>query len=145
MKFPEKLTAKMVAERLHGREYLHEVTDDEANEFAFHGLTVVYGYSDDNVEFVGSISDEIGCYEDITIPILDGDILKKCSDDCEDYDCPFWRDALKRAKNVRATFTNDGWKFATDFRCWKFAIMEDGKVYGEGIVFAMEDLSNENA
>lgn len=146
MKMPEKLSPKMVADRMNGREYGNEVTEEEANELDFHGLTVVYGYSDDNVELEGSISDEIGCYDTITIPILDGDILKKCSDDCDDYDCPFWRDALARAKNIRATFTSDGWKFETDFPCEKFTIMEDGEVYGEGIVFAMEDLHyGENA
>lgn len=142
MKMPEKLTPKAVAERMNGREYLHEVTDEEVSELIVNGLVVVCGYSDDNVEFIGSISDEIGCYEDITIPLLDGDILKKCSDDCDDYDCPLWKDALSRAKNIRATFGNDGWKFATDFPCERFTIMEDGEVYGEGIVFALEDLND---
>ena len=145
MKMPEKLSTKAVAERMNGREYLHEVTDEEVSELIVNGLVVVCGFSDDNVEFIGSISDEIGCYEDITIPILDGDILKKCSDDCDDYDCPLWKDALSRAKNIRATFGNDGWKFATDFPCEKFTIMEDGEVYGEGIVFALEDLNDDKS
>lgn len=145
MKTPEKLTTKAVAERLNGREYMHEVTGDERNEFSFLGITVVFGASDDNVEFYGYIDDEIGCWEDITIPILDDEILKKCSDDCEDYDCPLWKNALSRAKRIRARFTNDGWKFDADFPHEKFIIMEDGEVFGEGLVFSKEDLNHENA
>jgi hypothetical protein len=144
MKTTEKLTIKAVAERLNGREYMHEVTKDERNEFSFDGITVVVGASDDNVEFYGYIDDEIGCWEEIIIPVLDDEILKKCSDDCEDYDCPLWRNALSKAKNIRARFTNEGWKFDADFPHEKFVIMEDGEVFGEGIVFSKEDLSHEN-
>lgn len=145
MKTPEKLTTKAVAVRLNGREYMHEVTGDERNEFSFNEITVVVGASDDNVEFYGYIDDEIGCWEDITIPILDDEILKKCSDDCEDYDCPLWKNALSRAKRIRARFMNDGWKFDADFPHEKFIIMEDGEVFGEGLVFSKEDLNHENA
>ena len=143
MKTIEKLTVKAVAERLNGREYMHEVTNEERNEFSYDGITVVVGASDDNVEFYGYIDDEIGCWEDITIPILDDEILKKCSDDCEDYDCPLWRNAISRAKKIRAQFTNDGWKFDADFPHEKFIIMEDGEVFGEGLVFSKEDLNHE--
>lgn len=145
MKMPEKLTTKEVAERMNGREYMHEITTEESNELAYHGITVAFGASDDNVEIYGYINDEIGCWEDVTIPILEDEILKKCSDDCEDYDCPLWKNALSKAKRIRAHFTNDGWKFEADFPCEKFTIMEDGEVFGEGIVFAMEDLKDENA
>ena len=145
MKTPEKLTTKAVAERMNGREYMHEITTEESNELAYHGITVAFGASDDNVEFYGYINDEIGCWKDVTIPILDDEILKKCSDDCEDYDCPLWRNALSKAKPLRAQFKNDGWKFTAGFPHEKFTIMEDGEVFGEGIVFSKEDLERENA
>ena len=102
----------------------------------------MYGYSDDNVEFGGYINDEIGYYDGITIPIFEGDILKQCSVDCDVYECPLWERALRASNRIRAMFTNDGWKFEADFPCEKFTIMEDGEVFGEGIVFAMEDLKD---
>lgn len=145
MKTPEKLTIKQVAERMNGREYMHEITTDEAKELSYHGITVAFGASDDNVEFRGYVDDEIGCWEDVTIPILDNEILKKCSDDCEDYDCPLWKAALSKAKPIRAQFKNDGWKFDAAFPHEKFLVMEDGEVFGEGIVFSKEDLIDENA
>lgn len=131
---------KIVAEKLNGREYGFELADEEADQLESVGLVVAFGYSDDNVEFRGAMSDEIGCWEEVTIPILDGEILKQCSEDCEDYDCPLWKDALSRAKNIRAEFGNYGWKFDADISHEKFTIMEDGEVYGEGIVFAYEDV-----
>lgn len=147
MNMPEKLTIKQVAARMNGREYLHEITRDEANELSYHGITVVFGASDDLVEFHGYIDDEIECYwEKATIPLLNGEILKKCSDDCDDYyDCPLWKAALSKAKMICAQFTIDGWKFDAAFPHEKFLIMEDGEVFGEGIVFSKEDLSDENA
>lgn len=140
MKLPEKLTPKQVAERMNGREYGLEISPEEAKELAYHGIAVAFGYSDDNVEFEGSINDEIGCYDDITIPIFEGDILKRCSDDCDEYDCFLWKRALKASNIIRARYTNIGWVFETDFPCEKFVIFEDGKPFGEGIAFAMEDL-----
>lgn len=141
---PEKLTAKMVAERMNGREYMHEIGDDEENELVFRGLVVVFGYSDDNVELRGAITEEVGCYEHGTIPILDGDIfVPPCGDDCERYDCQLLKDAYRRSKSIRAEFKSDGWKFDADFPYEKFVIMEDGKVFGEGIVFDLEDLKHD--
>ena len=131
---------KMVAENLNGREYGHELDDHEAEQLESVGLVVAFGYSDDNVEFRGAFNDEVGGWGDITIPILDGEILKQRSEDCDDYDCPLWKDALSRAKNIRATFDNNGWKFYADIPHEKFTIMEDGEVYGEGIVFSYEDV-----
>lgn len=146
MKTPEKLTTKAVAERMTGREYQNEITLDEEKELAFHGLVVVFGYSDDNVELRGAITEEIGCYERGTIPILDGDVfMPPCGDDCEKYDCPLLKDAYRRSEKIIAKCTNDGWKFDADFPHETFTIMEDGESFGEGIVFDMEDLKHENA
>ena len=54
------MTAKELAEMLTGREYGMEITRGEAQRAADAGLVVVYGYSDDNVEFAGAIDGEVG-------------------------------------------------------------------------------------
>lgn len=131
---------KIVAEKLNGREYGSELTYEEEQQLKSIGLVVAFGYSDDNVEFRGAFVEEVGGWEDFEIPFLDGDLLFKCHDECNEHVCHLWRDAISRAKTVRATFRNEGWKFETDFPCEKFTIMEDGEVYGEGIVFAYEDV-----
>lgn len=47
------MTAKELAEMLSGRKYGMEITSEEARAAKDAGLVVVYGYSDDNVEFAG--------------------------------------------------------------------------------------------
>ena len=131
---------KIAAEKLNGREYGSELTDEEADQLASIGLVVAFGYSDDNVEFRGAFNEEVGGWEDFEIPFLDGDILFKCHDDCNEYVCPLWKNAISMAKTIRVTFRNEGWKFETDFPCEKFTIMDDGEVFSEGIVFAYEDV-----
>lgn len=58
------MTAKELAEMLSGRKYGMEITSEEARAAKDAGLVVVYGYSDDNVEFRGAIDEEVGAYED---------------------------------------------------------------------------------
>ena len=131
---------KFAAENLNGREYGHELYDHEEEQLKSVGLVVAFGYSDDNVEFRGAFNDEVGGWEDFEIAFLDGDILYKCHDYCNEHVCPLWKDAISKIKTIRATFGNDGWKFYADIPHEKFTIMEDGEVYGEGIVFAYEDI-----
>ena len=45
------------------------ITSEGARAAKDAGLVVVYGYSDDNVEFSGAIDEEVGAYEDTTIYI----------------------------------------------------------------------------
>lgn len=104
---------KIVAEKLNGREYGSELTDEEADQIKSIGLVVAFGYSDDNVEFRGAFNDEVGGWENFEIAFLDGGILYKCHDDCNEHVCPLWKDAISRAKIIRATFRNEGWKFDT--------------------------------
>lgn len=131
---------KMVAENLNGREYGHELDDHEAEQLESIGLVVAFGYSDDNVEFRGAFNDEVGGWEELDIPFLNGDILPQRYVGCNERVCPLWKDAISKIKTIRATFGNEGWKFYADIPHEKFTIMEDGEVFGEGIVFAYEDV-----
>lgn len=137
----KEIQLKYWAERLNGREYGAELTRKEESDLKVIGLVVAFGYSDDNVEFRGAFNEEVGGYEKIVIPIVDGDILiPTFSNECSYNNCPLWNAAMKRAITVTAFFTNDGWKFETDIPHEKFTIMEDGEIFGEGIVFCYEDV-----
>ena len=70
------MTAKELAEMLSGREYGMEITKEEERQAAAAKLVVVYGYSDDNVEFRGAIDEEIGAYEEATIYLTSVGILQ---------------------------------------------------------------------
>ncbi len=136
------MTALELAKSLTGRKYDHEITSDEAHEAAQHGLVVVYGYSDDNVEFAGAIDDEVGCYDGGTILLTKDGILD--TPDCGRDDCPYFEIAKRAAKVIDAKWNDEGgpcWSFKTDIPHETFEIFDDGELFCVGIVFSMEALS----
>lgn len=115
-----------MAALLNGREYGSEITREEAVLAKASGLVVVFGYSDDNVELRGAISDEAGCYRGRTFYVrpdgidTSGDGEKLIAEWC---------------KEPRAS-----WTYSTDVPHATFNIMENGELYCRGIVFAVADL-----
>ena len=141
------MTAKELAEMLSGRKYGMEITSEEARAAKDAGLVVVYGYSDDNVEFCGAINDEVGSYDGGTVYLTETGILESPSCECaEDCDCPYFDAARKKAKTIKAVWRNRGgpcWTFETDIPHETFTIMEDGEPWCIGIVFSMADVRGE--
>ena len=124
------MTAKQFAERLDGREYLNEITPEEDKEAEANGLVAVYGYSDDNVELAGAISDEIGAWEGVVFHVgREGGVFageKDAPNRIEAYWCGHDTDAA--------------WTFGTEIPHETFNIYEEGELFCVGIVFRMEDL-----
>lgn len=136
-------TIKEVAAMLNGREYGSEVSPREETEFKHAGIVVVYGYSDDCVEFEGAVNTEIGIWRDDSIPLLNGvpfDV--PCTtDEFEDSYCPLLKDVAKRLKYIEAKFGINGWEFDADFPHEKFTIIEDDEPCGVGLVYSLTDLT----
>ena len=136
------MTAKELAEMLAGREYGMEITKGEAQRAADTGLVVVYGYSDDNVEFAGAIDDEVGAYDGGTIYLTSTGVLQE--PDCGNDDCPYFARERDKAAVIKAVWHNSGgpcWTFETDIPHETFTIVEDGDPWCVGIVFSIEHLS----
>lgn len=138
------MNAKQLADMLSGREYLREITDNEAKLAKADGLVVVYGSSDDLIEFAGAISDEGGCYDGGTIRFDTKGVLPSWSsaseseESAQDY---FERKAKARA--IEALWAKEpgySWTYKTDIPHETFEIVEDGEPYCRGIVFAIADL-----
>ena len=135
------MTAKELAEMLAGREYGMEITKGEAQRAADTGLVVVYGYSDDNVEFAGAIDDEVGAYDGGTIYLTSTGVLQE--PDCGNDDCPYFARERDKAAVIKAVWHNSGgpcWTFETDIPHETFTIVDDGEPWCIGIVFSMKDL-----
>ena len=66
----EKMTMETLAAILDGREIGSEITKAEADQAKAAGLVVVFGASDDLMEFRGAIYDEIGCYTDDGVVVM---------------------------------------------------------------------------
>ena len=135
------MTAKELAIALTGREVGMEIMPGEERATKDAGLVVVYGYSDDNVEFCGAINDEVGAYNGTTVYITPDGVLQ--GPDCGRDDCPYFAREREKARTVKAVWHDKGgpcWTFETDIPHETFTVMEDREPFCVGIVFSMEDL-----
>lgn len=90
------MTKEELAGQLNGREYLREIMKSEAEKARANNLLVVFGSSDDLLEFRGTINDEVGAYEGTVVYLSEGDILQnKCKDD----GCPYFEEIRRNAKD----------------------------------------------
>lgn len=136
------MTAKELAALLNGREYGKEITKDEEAAAKEAGLVVVFGQSDDLMEFRGAIDDEVDCFEGRTVHVNGNGLvlIPNCSDECED--CEYVRDKLGKCAVVTAMWDAGDfpWSFDTGLPYETFEIFEDGEKYCQGIVFSLADL-----
>lgn len=133
------------AAMLDGREYGEEITSSEEELAKELGLVVVFGYSDDCMEFCGALDSEVGCYDGATVYILDGEVFEGCSEG--NNECKFVKAALARAKPIEAVWidktTDCAWSYKTDIPHETFKIYEDGVLFCIGIVFDIKDAIDE--
>ena len=57
------MTKEELAEKLNGMEYRTDIPKELIEQAKENGLVVVYGYSDDLIEFEGAFYDEGSCYK----------------------------------------------------------------------------------
>ncbi len=110
------MNAKEWAEKLNGREYGSEITQQEEKQMEQDGIVAIFGASDDLCELRGVVDEEHDCFgggeisvESIKIRIV-------------------WHDK-----------GNPCWTFETDIPHETFDIYEDGELYCKGIVFNLAD------
>ena len=137
------------AAMLNGREYRNEITKDEAAQAKAAGLVVVYGASDDLMEFAGALYDEVGVYGGGMALVDAKDVLDR--DQIEDDDDEAIAEFVARSKTAQSieALWNDSvsdasvpaWTYMTDIPHATFDVMDDGELYCRGIVFALADLN----
>jgi len=137
------MDAKELAAKLNGREYLHEITRGEAELAKASGLVVVYGASDDLIEFRGAIRDEGGAPGDVLIDakgaLPSWDSASECEESAQEY---FERKA--KARTITALWAKEpgySWTYKTDIPHETFEIVEGGELYCRGIVFNIGEIS----
>jgi hypothetical protein len=142
---PKKYTKEEFAAMLDKREYTEEITDEEEKLAKESGLLVIFGSSDDLLEFRGLFSEEVGAYEGTEAEITKGGIIKKC----ENEDCPNAVYAPEIYAVVRAEWAGDegySWFISASVPYAPFVIIEthDGgeeiEKYCRGIVIDERDL-----
>lgn len=134
------MNIKEFASMLNGREIGGELSRDEAKQAKSFGFVVVYGASDDLMEFDGAITEEVCCFDGGTV-YFDRDGLFPMDDACDE--CKMYQRALKACKTIEALWDSENgfsWSYKTDIAHETFDIMEDGEPYCRGVVFDMAAL-----
>jgi hypothetical protein len=140
------MTKEELAAMLDGREHRNEISKREEKAAKESGLVVVFGASDDLMEFRGVIYDEDDSYEGGTAYVDENGLLEN---ECDDDRCPYFKKLAERAKKIEAVWcaeeTETGgshisWIYETDIPHSTFKIMEGKEIYCIGIVFNINDL-----
>jgi hypothetical protein len=136
------MNKKEWAEKLNGREYNEELTEQECKELKQQQLVVVFGASDDLMEFRGAINDEFDCFEGGTVALNNEGLLRS---KCSDPKCPYFLilvgRAVRKQRTVEAIWGKDGysWVYNTKIPHETFDILVDGEKYCKGIIFDFKD------
>lgn len=141
------MSKEELAVLLQGREYDAEITSEEETEAESAGLVVVFGASDDLMEFRGAIDDEFGCYGGGDAWIDAEGVLPdkdQIDDDDDDEELEKWLKRKKKAVKITSHFCrkpeDPSWIYKTKIPHSTFDVMEDGEVYCRGIVFNIKDI-----
>jgi len=136
------MNAKELAQELNGRDRARqaEISEKEQQLAKEKNLVVVFGASDDLMEFRGAIEDEFDCYNGGTAYINKKGLLEN---ECDDEDCPYFAKKQKQASQIEAVWDEDSdfvWSYRTDIPHETFEIFEEGENYCKGIVFSLDDI-----
>lgn len=137
-----KTTKEELAQQINGREYGNELSDAQEATAIENGLVVVFGYSDDNVEFRGAIEDEIGAYEGTTVLIDREGVVPEREQIDDDALLERWFARKKTAAQIVAKWDCNGysWMYSTEIPHACFDVMEGADKFCRGIVLEVESL-----
>ena len=106
---------------------------------------VVFGYSDDGIEFRGAICDELGAYDGGTFHIgKDGSVSAKGISEWYVMAAWYGKTNGKRVYSPLQILDDEGelipWTYETNIPHAEFMMYEDGDPYCRGIVFSMDSI-----
>lgn len=137
------MNAKELAAQLNSIQYPVRIPKTLTDAAKADGLVIVYGASDDLMEFEGAIYGEVGVYDGGTA-FVDAKGLLPDRDSIEDDDD--LKDYFARqpnAKPIEAQWSEGAysWMYKTEIPHETFEVLEDGEPpYCRGIVFALADV-----
>lgn len=128
------MTREEWARLLDGREYRKEMSTAEVKQAQTDRMLVVFGASDDLMEFRGILNDEDGVYDNVSrivSPSTNGRWYLN-------------RESSQSGVPIKAEWCppdfKGSWRISTPISHSTFSIMEDGELYCVGIVIAESDM-----
>ena len=133
---------KQIAWMLDGMGYREEPYHDALMLAKDNNIVIVYGASDDLMEFRGAVSAELDAYEGTTIYMTRGGFVPEPDCDC-DWAKEWFAEKKKNAVAIHALWCKAedySWTYETDIPHETFNIYDDGEPYCRGIVFCLDDM-----
>ena len=128
---------KEFAESISGKEYGYQpFTKEEIETAKENGFVIVYGMSDDLMEFEGAIRDEGGCFNG-------GEVLFNNHGVCQGEDDRAYHNCINAVWYGGERDENGNkiaWTYETEIPYETFMVYEDGEPYCRGIVFNVNDV-----
>ena len=141
------MTKEGLAAAITGAEYPFHLEKDLARQAREAGLVVVYGASDDLMEFEGAIREEVGAFEGTTVWLSEDGLfdIDACADKCPHFESAF-QHVREYGQALHAVWGKNGysWQYQARIPHSTFEIMEEGEKYCRGIVFRLTDVEVEN-
>ena len=137
------VTKEALANALNGFSYPFDLPKQLVQAAYDAGLVVVFGASDDPMEFRGAIADELEAYGGTTVLMTADGIFENdtCHSQCR-YFAQAKALAQQQGKTIEACCEQEGysWIYLTTIPHVTFDIIEDGEKYCRGIVFVLADV-----
>jgi len=130
-----------LARILNNNEYGEEISEELVTTAEECGLVVVFGASDDLMEFRGAIDDESG--SPATVLVDERGLLPDRDSIDDDDELEEWFKRKKHAKKIEGLWNQEppyAWTFKTEIPHTTFDILEDGRKWCRGIVFNLKDV-----
>ena len=138
------MNAEILSKKLNGVDYRNETTAKIETEAKNHGLVIVFGASDDLIEFRGAIHNEVGAFGGGSAFVTKEGLLEN---KCDNEDCPYFILEQEKAREIKAEWcpekngeTYASWEITTDIPHHTFEVMEECELYCIGLVFLLEDV-----
>lgn len=133
------MTTEELAAALNGRQYGDEMTRAEELCAKESGIVVVFGASDDLMEFRGAVNDELSAWGGTEAYLTNAGLL---TNDCDNEECPYFKKLMNAVPSIEAIWNAGGysWIYTTTIPHAEFDVLEDGDKYCRGIVFSLSDI-----
>lgn len=139
----DSMNAIEMAEMLNNREIGNETTQEIEMLAKDNDLVIVFGASDDLMEFRGAINEEFDSYLGTSVQVNENGLIEN---KCEDENCPYYAETIKGAPTITSIWASKhvdiAWTYKTYIPCETFNIVEDDGIYCTGIVFSLKDLKS---
>jgi hypothetical protein len=128
---------KKIAKSINGKEYGYpQFTKEEIETAKENGFVIVYGASDDLMEFEGVIQHESCCFEGGKVCFS----RRGCQDSGEEKNYPNWINAVWN-RNRDGNGNMITWAYETEIPHEIFMVYKNGQPYCKGIVFGMDNVN----